>query len=337
MSWFPIIEHLMAKIVVSFLWMLLLRHVEYGGVHDSASAFQYHLPSFAPKLCQKVCRKQPQLGGNLFSTPLPLFKMPRLHRIVNRHSYRRCSSTCCSVASHFATNSDAIPIPLNRLPSSTIYLYENSTRTHVYLVGTFHLSKISANDVRTVIRATRPRAVMVELCPDRYVQMFGNRTGLNQNASTAHRNVSQILTMRRNGNSTAPKSGTIRIGKALSGIYNTYRHSGVAVGGEFHAAQEEAKKLGDACHLVLGDMDAKETLDLVSLPHRSAEPRNIRDGREDPLASRSDALPLSNIHLRYAYPLTRCSSLAGPARHSCPDTGFIAFSLPRGARRAAAG
>ena len=252
------------------LWIFLIgTEPRMLAVQSLTTAFQ-HRPYLHFKIpFPNICSLYPRIPPNSYRTTQGMMLQSMFSRRIRFHWNPKLlrgsplSGRKCSVSSVDSENAGTAPVPLKDLPSSTIYLYEDRTKTHIYLVGTFHLSKISADDVRSVIRAARPRAVMIELCPDRYVQMFGNRSAINHNASTVHRTGSQILVLRRSGNTSVPKSGTLRIGKALSGIYSTYRHSGVAVGGEFNAAQEEATRLGSACHLVLGDMDAKETLDKV--------------------------------------------------------------------------
>lgn len=49
-----------------------------------------------------------------------------------------------------------------------------SHRPQIFLVGTAHVSKASAEEVRDMIRLVRPQAVMVELCPPRAAHL---RTG----------------------------------------------------------------------------------------------------------------------------------------------------------------
>ena len=201
-----------------------------------------------------------------------------------------------------------IPIPLHKLPTSTAYLYDEETRTHIYLVGTFHLSQVSAQDVRSVIRTVRPGYVMVELCPDRYTQMFGNHSTFFSNASKPK--LSGTHLMRRSANSSAPRAGTLRIGKALSTIYGAFRQSGVEVGSEFLAAQQEAARLGGECRLVLGDMDAKETLEQVTAPP-AARPARYRRTPPPRCAARHAIFP--RIRARPSRAAAGSSPTCGPA------------------------
>lgn len=49
------------------------------------------------------------------------------------------------------------PVPIEDLPPSVAYLYDEPSNSHIYIVGTFHLSALSAQDVRTTINLTNPR------------------------------------------------------------------------------------------------------------------------------------------------------------------------------------
>ena len=111
---------------------------------------------------------------------------------------------------------------MGKLPKSTIYLYEEQSKTHVYLIGTFHLSRASAEDVRTVIRCVRPRTVMIELCEGRYMQMMsGSQLGLNSTS------ILREMQSRRNHSRIPPVSrGTMRIARAVAGFYGAYKKTG---------------------------------------------------------------------------------------------------------------
>ncbi len=53
------------------------------------------------------------------------------------------------------------PISHDELPDSVAYYYDSATGTDVYLVGCFHVSAVSAEDVRSVVRKTRPEWVVL--------------------------------------------------------------------------------------------------------------------------------------------------------------------------------
>lgn len=61
---------------------------------------------------------------------------------------------------------DDEPLDLNNLPETVTVLRTIEDRI-VYLVGTSHFSEASQSDVRRVIRAVRPRVVVLELCRSR--------------------------------------------------------------------------------------------------------------------------------------------------------------------------
>ena len=53
------------------------------------------------------------------------------------------------------------------IPGTMSYLRDLRTGNEVYLIGTAHVSKKSAEEVRDVIQAVRPDTVFVELCEKR--------------------------------------------------------------------------------------------------------------------------------------------------------------------------
>jgi hypothetical protein len=61
----------------------------------------------------------------------------------------------------------------------------------VYLVGTAHVSRQSAEDVRRVIRALRPQNVVVELCSSRTAVMF-DAAGIGDNGHNGCRGQSGV-------------------------------------------------------------------------------------------------------------------------------------------------
>eukprot|EP00808_Paulinella_micropora_P025193 g21643.t1 len=123
----------------------------------------------------------------------------------------------------------------------------NSTLT---LIGTAHISKDSADEVRDVIRNTRPDAIMVELCHSRLPKLMKNseqRDWANQLAEGAG-----ALAM-------APMGGSERlVGLCLNTFYGFFKLIGFSPGLEFKTAIEESQRLG--CTLVLGDKPQNETL-----------------------------------------------------------------------------
>lgn len=54
-------------------------------------------------------------------------------------------------------DSPSPPVPIEELPPSVAYIYDEPSNSHIYIVGTFHLSALSAQDVRTTINLTSPR------------------------------------------------------------------------------------------------------------------------------------------------------------------------------------
>ncbi|EKX47934.1 hypothetical protein GUITHDRAFT_106481 [Guillardia theta CCMP2712] len=137
-----------------------------------------------------------------------------------------------------------MPVRLEELPSSTAYFYEPSSRTHVYILGTFHVSQASTEDVRQCLRLLRPRVVCLELCLDRFLCMFDSspsKTKEERGGSIMNKSIADLF---------------------ISSVYAILQRAGMESGGEFVAAVQEAKALG--CSVVLGDINATDTFDELS-------------------------------------------------------------------------
>ena len=83
------------------------------------------------------------------------------HPCLRKTVYQKRGPTMQSVSSSADTKIARIcstepPVPKESLPASVAYYYDIQTATHVYLVGCFHISAVSAEDVRIVIQKTKP-------------------------------------------------------------------------------------------------------------------------------------------------------------------------------------
>jgi hypothetical protein len=184
------------------------------------------------------------------------------------------------------SDSEDPPVRPEELPACTVYLYDKSTRTHVYLVGSIHTSESSAEEVRQVIEAVQPRAVMLELCPSRFASMFPRRRkqGLaTDQILSAPINVSVPLESRaveqegvdalegkpgaQGGRGTAQSKedkaqGTLVVNRALRGVYRLLGCIGMKPGRDFVAAVDVARLQG--AQIVLGDRDVFTTMEQIA-------------------------------------------------------------------------
>jgi len=134
--------------------------------------------------------------------------------------------------------------------SQTISLLRNHANgAEIFLVGTAHVSKKSAVEVRDVINVVKPDIVMLELCPGR-----AERLRAGQPASDTDF-LKGIL-----GSLFAPganlQNELVKI--SFQSFYRILKHFGLAVGSEFIAAMEAGEQQGAT--IVYGDRDVRETI-----------------------------------------------------------------------------
>ena len=174
------------------------------------------------------------------------------------------------------------PIMPANTPPCTVYLYDTSTGTHIYLIGSIHTSDSSADEVRQVIEAVKPRVVMLELCPSRFASMFPRRKEVPSDyearpsdygaSAREFPNLSTPIDVTMPLQITTPtqenlpvsqmKMGglakeTLIINQALSGVYKMLGRAGLKPGRDFEAAVDAARHVG--ARIVLGDRDVFTT------------------------------------------------------------------------------
>nr|CDS15940.1 traB domain containing protein [Echinococcus granulosus] len=132
----------------------------------------------------------------------------------------------------------------------TVSLIECSNGTKVYLVGTAHFSKESIADVRFIMEKTLPDFVVVELCRNRSHSMLLSEDDIKRQI----RENSLVDYVRNMGVS----NGVLQY-LLLRFTKYIMEQIGMAPGGEFRAAFQEASKQAH-CHLILGDRPIKVTL-----------------------------------------------------------------------------
>ncbi|XP_024365398.1 uncharacterized protein [Physcomitrium patens] len=131
----------------------------------------------------------------------------------------------------------------------------------VYIVGTAHMSKLSANQVTRVINAVQPENVVIELCRSRAGIMYDE-------AQTSDVKQGSKNLMSMSGDNFGSAVGrSLKLGGRsalalrllLAGVSKRLSASaGVATGEEFRAARKAAEALG--AQIVLGDRPIEITL-----------------------------------------------------------------------------
>ncbi|XP_053989317.1 traB domain-containing protein isoform X1 [Hylaeus volcanicus] len=142
-----------------------------------------------------------------------------------------------------------------RLPE-TVTLLTTPEGAKLYLVGTAHFSVESQNDVSMIIQAVQPHIVAVELCKSRVSVLEYNEDDLYQYAnSLTYEHI--IQTIKEYGTS----NGLLRI-LLLRMLSHVTKDLGMAPGGEFRTAFQEAKKIPN-CVVQLSDRPIKTTIQRV--------------------------------------------------------------------------
>ncbi|XP_050315071.1 traB domain-containing protein-like [Anthonomus grandis grandis] len=134
----------------------------------------------------------------------------------------------------------------NNLPDTVTILTHKETGAKLYLIGTAHFSKKSQEDVELVIRNAQPNIVVVELCGQRTsILELDEETILKEAKNIDAAKI--IATMKADG----AVNGLLYI-LLLSMSAHITKEIGMAPGGEFRVASQEAAKIPN-CYVHLGD------------------------------------------------------------------------------------
>ncbi|XP_059153795.1 traB domain-containing protein-like [Physella acuta] len=145
-----------------------------------------------------------------------------------------------------------VPVPISDLPETVTLLERDGCL--VYIVGTAHFSKESQDDVSKVIQSTKPHVIMVELCQSRVnILRMDEEKILEEAKNINFSTIQQVI--KRNG----LMQGILNILLLNMSAYIT-KELGMAPGGEFRVAFNEAQKLKGGCKFILGDRPIHITL-----------------------------------------------------------------------------
>uniref|UniRef100_A0A0B6ZQ05 TraB domain-containing protein n=1 Tax=Arion vulgaris TaxID=1028688 RepID=A0A0B6ZQ05_9EUPU len=147
---------------------------------------------------------------------------------------------------------DRVPVSMSDLPETVTLLERDGCL--VYVVGTAHFSKESQDDVSRVIQATKPHVIMVELCQSRVNILKMDEAKILEEAKNINMNTIQQV-IKRNG----LMQGVLNILLLNMSAYIT-KELGMAPGGEFRVAFNEARRLKGGCRFILGDRPIQITL-----------------------------------------------------------------------------
>ncbi|CAL1527020.1 unnamed protein product [Lymnaea stagnalis] len=145
-----------------------------------------------------------------------------------------------------------VPVPISDLPQTVTLLEKDGCL--VYIVGTAHFSKESQDDVSKVIRSTKPHVIMVELCQSRVNILKMDEEKILEEAKNINMSTIQHV-IKKNG----LMQGILNILLLNMSAYIT-KELGMAPGGEFRVAFNEAQKLEGGCKFILGDRPIQITL-----------------------------------------------------------------------------
>ncbi|MCL7025209.1 hypothetical protein MKW94_027805 [Papaver nudicaule] len=134
-----------------------------------------------------------------------------------------------------------------------VALLKNSKlKSEVYLIGTVHISKQSAETVKKVINYVKPDVVAVELCRERAVDIM----------TSSLKDDVTLLDMLY-GSMMCPWGLSMKIGVFAEGCWDRkLRANGILQGLEFKVAIQESSRLGARCVLI--DQDCNVTYSKIS-------------------------------------------------------------------------
>lgn len=134
----------------------------------------------------------------------------------------------------------------------TMMILRNNQK-EVFVVGTAHVSKISAQQVRDVIENVRPDSVVVELCEERLKKLRKKMQGSTTSSNTPPANLEQVMQLVKG---VLPGGNLFKT--VITVLYKLFERQGFDSGGEFRAAIEECDRRG--IPLICGDQDQQVTL-----------------------------------------------------------------------------
>jgi len=140
------------------------------------------------------------------------------------------------------------PPTITELPETVTTLISPVTGATVHIVGTAHVSRASVDEVREVIRFTKPNDIFLELCGSRVSILLAS----DQDHSGPPITLAQAI-------QSAKKDGIFPalLAYLYSGVKEKLK---IVPGAEFRAAFAESQKILGGCRITLGDRPIEITL-----------------------------------------------------------------------------
>lgn len=124
----------------------------------------------------------------------------------------------------------------------------NSAKLHkCFILGTAHVSKVSAEDVRQLVRNVKPEAIVLELCPARKGILTLDESFFHQDATSLF----TLESIRKNGIFVILYSAI---------LMSACKQLGVLPGEEFRVAYREGIQLKPKAKMVFGDRPVRTTI-----------------------------------------------------------------------------
>jgi len=161
----------------------------------------------------------------------------------------------------YSTSSSSSTSLSTEIGDDPIYFHRD-TNKDIFIIGTSHVSKKSAEAVRNLIRDVKPDTIVIELCQARYQKLKAEAEVKNIETRRPQKSfqsfLMEIMESIRSGNFDP----TMILQKTMQNFYNSLRMLGLIPGLEFKYAIQEAERLN--ANLVLGDVDVTVTMKKLS-------------------------------------------------------------------------
>ncbi|KAG7348600.1 TraB family protein [Nitzschia inconspicua] len=226
------------------------------------------------------------IGSPLFSTAfLPQVSLSRHHPEYRPTPQKQQHTTISTTAAATVRNERFMLSPLH---SAVIEFIDPKTKAEVVLVGVFHGTKSSAQDVRTVMTASPTDVLVLELCASRFVDLQRQKVNRSDESKEPKKNNNKhskswaerytkmiVQTIQQRGLATGLAAALL---SGFSGLQSSM--SGFTPGLEFTTALELCSDNNDnspssidtTTTIVLADQDVDETLrKLGDLPGSASE------------------------------------------------------------------
>ncbi|EGG20080.1 hypothetical protein DFA_07197 [Cavenderia fasciculata] len=190
-----------------------------------------------------------------------------LKNIITSHTSKLTVLNYCkrfSINSYTTTSTTSTTLSTNVNDDPIFYFRHPRLNKEIFIIGTSHVSKRSAYQVKNFIADTQPSTVVLELCQSRYDKLKAEQNVKNiqpyqqQQQQSMGTLLQQILKMLSSGRMDPGQLFQM----VLSNFYNQFRLMGIIPGLEFKFAINEADRIG--ANIVLGDSPVNQTMSYMA-------------------------------------------------------------------------